>query len=154
MKIRKANINDFDRVKELLLQVHEVHANNREDIFIKGKKKFKDDEIKKILEDKNSLLYVAEENEIVLGHILMYILETKNIDSLVERKVLFIDDLCVDRNARGKSIGTKLCKFAEDIAKENFVDAINLNVWNFNKDSLKFYEKLGYKALKTLMEKR
>ena len=47
--IRKATTNDIPRILELLSQVNDVHAEGRPDYFIKGKRKYEENELRKIL---------------------------------------------------------------------------------------------------------
>ena len=56
---------------------------------------------------------------------------------------MYIDDLCVDKNCRGKGIGKKLYSQVLQIGKEKNMDSIELMVWGFNKNAIKFYEKIG-----------
>ena len=67
-------------------------------------------------------------------------------------KTLFIDDLCVDKEARGKKLGEKLYQFALDYAKELGCYNVTLHVWNDNAGALRFYERLGMRPRYTEME--
>ena len=67
-------------------------------------------------------------------------------------KSLYIDDLCVDENCRGKHIGTKLFAFVKDYAKDIGCYNVTLNVWSCNEGAMKFYESLGMKPQKVGME--
>ena len=67
-------------------------------------------------------------------------------------KTLFIDDLCVDKEARGQKIGEQLYQFALDYAKELGCYNLTLHVWNDNAGALRFYERLGMKPRYTEME--
>jgi len=55
---------------------------------------------------------------------------------------VWIEELVVKEEFRGKGIGTKLMKELEKVAKEKKFGAISLNTKKFN---LKFYEDLGFK---------
>ena len=68
-------------------------------------------------------------------------------------KTLFIEDLCIDENARGQKIGEQLCHFAEKFAQEMGCYNLTLNVWNDNAGALRFYEHQGFKPQETIMEK-
>ena len=59
MNIRKASTKDIPRIKELLQQVLEIHANIRPDIFIPGTAKYTEKELEDILSDENRPIYVA-----------------------------------------------------------------------------------------------
>ena len=69
------------------------------------------------------------------------------------RKELYIDDLCVDENARGGGVATALFRYVTDIAKAEGANFITLNVWQGN-SALKFYEKMGMKPRKIMMEQK
>lgn len=154
INIVKAEKKHLKELNELLYQVHDVHVNGRPDIFKKGVKKFTDEELIKLLEEKNKPIFIAvdKDTDEVLGHLFCIYQYIENNESLENRKVLFIDDLCVHEKARGKSIGKKLCEFSLELAKKEKFDAVTLNIWNFNEDAFRLYEKLGFKPLKTLME--
>ena len=151
--IRKANFNDIDGIISLLFQVHALHANGRPDIFKTGGIKYTKEDVKEIIANENTPIFVFlnDEND-VLGYTFCEIKETKEDTSLHSRKTLYIDDLCVDKNARGQHVGTKLYDYTVDFAKSIDCDSITLNVWEFNEGARKFYEKCGMKPLKTVME--
>ena len=151
--IRQANSGDIGGIISLLYQVHKVHADGRPDIFIPGGIKYTEENVKDILENKNTpvFVFVNEDNK-VLGYAFYEIKETKGDTSLQDRKTLYIDDLCVDENARGQHIGTALHEHAVSFAKSIGCNSVTLNVWELNDVARKFYEKCGMKPLKTVME--
>lgn len=51
MKVRRAEERDIPRIGELLLQVAEVHAKGRPDLFKAGQRKYTGEELKAILRD-------------------------------------------------------------------------------------------------------
>ena len=150
--IRRAENKDIDRINELLFQVQKVHSDKRPDIFKAGEKKYTTDELKEIIADDNRPIYVYVENEKILGYSFCIYQIQDETPQLHRRKTLYIDDLCVDGEARGKHIGTLLYDFIVKTAKENECDSITLNVWALNDGAKAFYEKMGLKPLKTTME--
>ena len=78
--------------------------------------------------------------------------ETENDGPQKAVKTLFIDDLCVDKDARGQKLGEKLYQFALDYAKELGCYNLTLHVWNDNAGAVRFYERLGMKPRYTEME--
>ena len=99
------------------------------------------------------ILKVVEENGEVLGYAFCVITQHINNNILTDIKSLYIDDLCVDENARGKHIGTELYNYVLDYAKEIGCYNITLNVWSLNESAMKFYEKCGLNPQKTTLEK-
>ena len=151
--IRKATENDIKGIISLLYQVHAVHAEGRPDIFIPGGIKYTEENVKEILKKENSPIFVLNnEEDKVLGYAFCEIKETKGDTSLQDRKTLYIDDLCVDENARGQHVGTKIYEYVAEYAKSISCDSITLNVWEFNDSAKIFYERRGLKPLKTVME--
>ena len=49
--IRKATHNDIPRILEFLSQVNDVHAEGRPDFFIKGKRKYDEEDLLKIINE-------------------------------------------------------------------------------------------------------
>ncbi|AWI50480.1 GNAT family N-acetyltransferase [Actinobacillus porcitonsillarum] len=153
--IRPAKTEDVARIAELLYQVHAVHAEARPDIFQAGKRKYNDEEIVALLADEQKPIFVYEdENGTVQGYAFCVYQITQGIPALFDRKVLYIDDLCVDASQRGKKIGEKLYQHVVAYAKENGCDSVTLHVWNDNQGAFRFYERLGLEPLKTLMEQK
>ena len=153
MNIRKANERDIGGINKLLYQVHRIHAEGRPDIFRLGNKKYNDDELCAIIADDNAPVFVAvDESENILGYAFCIYQEVKDNASLCDRKTVYIDDLCVDATLRGQHIGTALYDYVKEEAKKEGCQAVTLNVWCLNEGAMRFYEKLGMKSLKVVME--
>ena len=153
MIIRRAKKDDSPYIINLLEQVLEVHHKGRPDIFKGQCRKYTDDELYDIIEDDSKPIFVAQENGEVLGYAFCVITQHINNNILTDIKSLYIDDLCVDENARGKHIGTKLYDYVLNYAKEIGCYNITLNVWSLNESAMKFYEKCGLEPQKITMEK-
>ena len=76
----------------------------------------------------------------------------ENDPVLCDRKVLYIDDLCVDESRRGQGIATRLYDRVCEFARESGCHAVTLNVWCGNDSAMAFYEKRGMKPQKIGME--
>jgi len=151
--IRRALPKDIERINALLLQVLTVHASGRPDIFIPGTKKYTDNELLSIIaDDKTPVFVYADENDIVLGYAFCVHEEIRNSNNMHDMKTLYIDDICVDEKNRGQHIATKLYRHVEQYAKESGCYRITLNVWEINPVARKYYESMGMKPLKTVME--
>ncbi|EHJ53020.1 GNAT family N-acetyltransferase [Streptococcus macacae] len=156
MSIRLAQKKDIPALKKLLNQIFQVHAQARPDLFKQKEEgsKFSEIELKELLQNELKPIFVyVDEKDQVLAHLFLTIQETKESKILKAVKTLFIEDLCVSEESRGQKIGLKLYHFAEEYARDKGCYNLTLNVWNANKDALKFYEHLGLSAKKTEMEK-
>lgn len=153
MNIRRADERDIAGINKLLYQVHRIHAEGRPDIFRLGNKKYNDEELCAILACDTTPIFVAvDDEEKVLGYAFCIYEETKNNPSLMDRKTVYIDDLCVDATERGQHIGTALYDYVKDEAKKEGCSAVTLNVWCLNEGAMRFYEKCGMKPQKVVME--
>ena len=153
VKIRPAKEDDICVIDELLYEVHKVHSDTRPDLFKKGAKKYTDDELKTIINDENTPVFVAEKAGVVLGYAFCIHKQFLNNNNMTDVKTLYIDDLCVDENARGQHIGTLLYEYVINFAKEHGYYNVTLNVWANNVNAVKFYENIGLKIQKIGMEK-
>lgn len=150
MNIRRAEERDIPQIEELLYQVHKVHSDKRPDLFITGAKKYTTDELKNILHNEETPVYVADDDGCVLGY--AFCVYENHRNNSTHYTSLYIDDLCVSEKSRGQKIGTKLYKFVLDVAKRNGCHNLTLNVWACNESARKFYESCGLQIQKYGME--
>ena len=150
--IRLAVENDIPKMLDLLSQVCLVHHRGRPDIFKLGTK-YSSQDLKVLLADKERPILVAvDENDSVMGYCFCIFQQHNDNSVLTDIKTLYIDDLCVDENLRGKHIGKQLYQAAVKLAKENGCYNLTLNVWSCNPSALRFYESMGLKPQKIGME--
>ena len=149
--IRKANKGDIQRIIELLHQVNMVHHVLRPDLFKPYTTKYNEQELEVMLDDDSKPIFVNDEGA-VLGYAFCQITEVKGDQLLEDIKTLYIDDICVDENARGKHVGKELYEYVRDYAKTIGCNNITLNVWEGNEPALHFYKNMGMQVQKTTME--
>ena len=68
------------------------------------------------------------------------------------RDFLDIDEFCVDDAFRRTGVATEMISFIRSYAKAQGFDRIELNMWEFNKDALAFYEAVGFTTYRRYME--
>ena len=149
--VRRANKNDIKRIIELLHQVDMVHHVLRPDLFKPNTTKYDERELEVLLSDDSKPVFVFDDGT-VLGHAFCIITEVKDDKLLQDIKTLYIDDICVDENARGKHVGKALYEFVHDYAQSIGCNNITLNVWDGNAPALNFYRNMVMKVQKTTME--
>ncbi len=149
--IRQATITDIPRLIDLLHQVNRLHHCLRPDLFKPDTTKYSEQELEQLLGDESKPIFVYGDSE-VLGYVFCQVTEVKNDRLLQDRKILYIDDLCVDEAARGKHVGKALFDFVRDYAKSIGCHAITLNVWEGNEAAIRFYQNMGMQPQKTEME--
>ena len=151
MMIRKANKKDIKRIIELLHQVNMVHHVIRPDLFKPHTTKYNEQELETMLNDDSKPIFVFDDG-MVLGYAFCQVSVVMNNQLLEDIKTLYIDDICVDENARGKHVGKALYEYVRDYAKSIDCNNITLNVWEGNEPALCFYRSMGMQVQKTTME--
>ena len=140
--IRMAKEEDFKQLHKLIMQVHKIHVEERSDMY-KNVDPLNFEEFKNELLDTNNIYLVAEIDKKVVGLCFSQIKKISNNKIMKDREILNISDICVDKDERRKGIGKKLYSQVLQIGKEKNMDSIELMVWRFNKNAIKFYEKIG-----------
>ena len=153
MKVRRAELKDIPGILKLLVQVEMVHHNGRPDIFKGPVKKYHAEELESILGDDHTPVFVCVDDEDnVLGHAFCIHKQEKDNSVLTDIRTLYIDDICVDEDVRGKHVGRTLYEHVLEYAKAEGFYNITLNVWSCNPGAMKFYESLGFRPQKLGME--
>ena len=153
LTIRTAENKDTAKVLDLLHQVLDVQADLRPDLFISGTTKYTDEELHAIFADDATPVYVAvNEADEVLGYAFCVLEEPVPSNKLHPHRTLYIDDICVDSAARGQHVATRLYEYVKAEAERLGCYNITLNVWAGNDGAQKFYEAMGMKPRKTMME--
>lgn len=152
MEIRFAVPGDIPRMISLLQQVGQVHHEIRPDLFRCGAQKYDVAALEALLQDPSRPILAAVEDGILVGYAFCILQVTQGDPVLEDRKVLYIDDLCVDENRRGQGIATALYDRVCAYARELNCHAVTLNVWCGNDSAMRFYESRGLKPQKIGME--
>lgn len=151
--IRRAQPSDSAAIMDLLRQVNDVHAHGRPDLFVEGRTKYTPDELARIIADDDRPIFVAaNEDGAVLGYAFCVREDHAGANNLQPIATLYIDDICVDEDARGKHVGTALYRHVLDYARAHGYHNVTLNAWAANPAAVKFYESLGMRVYKYGME--
>ena len=149
MEIRRAARSDIQGINKLLRQVLEVHHKGRPDLFKGGVKKYTDNELADIIADDSRPIFAAFDSGKLVGYAFCVIQQHPGDNILTDIKTLYIDDLCVDENERGKHVGSTVYKYVLGYARSIGC----YNVTTCNPGAVRFYEKMGLVPQKIGMEK-
>ena len=152
--IRRAELRDIPGLMQLLLQVDMVHHNGRPDLFKGPATKYTEAELADILANDSTPVFVLTDDadSRVLGHAFCIMQQHENDHVLTDIRTLYIDDICVDENARRQHVGRRLYDAVLAYAKEQGCYNVTLNVWTCNPGAQAFYESCGMKPQKIGME--
>ncbi len=147
--IRKLTIQDYSQVEAIMQQVHALHVGWRPDVYRAVDVVMEEEQYLPAIESGMALGY--EEQGCILG--IAFFRERKVGNSKqVARRTLFIEDLAVLEEYRGKGIGKKLLEKVQEIAKEQGCDGVELQVNARNQAALEMYRHCGYSEKSINME--
>lgn len=149
--ISKLEIEDIAHAAKLIQALHEKMVDMRRDIFIPKQENWKE-YLESKLENEDYVLLVARDENKVVG---VCSAEIKHLGDNVEtriRDILFIDYIAVDEEYRRCKIGTKLLDEIKKIAMDQDISTVELNVWGFNENAIKFYDNNQMKPKRIVYE--
>ena len=152
VSVRFAAPEDLPRVNVLRKQVNDLHVAGKPDVFRPGFCDELRDYVYVIQNDPQKKIAVAEANGVICGFaVLNHIVRPEN-PFMFERDFLDIDEFGVDENCRRQGIASALIAFIRDYAREQGFRRLELNMWEFNRGALAFYETAGFKTFRRYME--
>lgn len=132
--IRKAIPNDISTIIELIKELAEYEKLSH--LVITS-----EDGLKQSLfgEDKFVEVYIAEYDGMVAGQALFF----RNYSTFLGKPGIYLEDLYVKPEYRGKGIGKALLMKIISIAKERNYGRVEWSVLDWNKPAIDFYNSLG-----------
>ena len=153
MYVRRAKDKDIPRLKELLLQVLNIHAEGRPDIFIPNTTKYSDEELRAMIHNEDTPIFVgADDNDTAVGYAMCIVQHRLHSSNMTDIITVFIDDLCVDQNMRHSGCGRQIYEAVKAYARSIGAYHITLNVWTCNPSAAAFYESIGLSKMEYVME--
>jgi len=150
MNIREANIMDINKIMDLEDQIFKIHYKARPDWIEKNPRNY--EYKKQFIEENNGKIFIAEEDNKIIGLCIFNIRVIKDHQMFFDMVNIEIENICVDEKYRKKGIGKKLLEKVKIYAKENNIKNIELSVWEFNENALKFYKNMGMETRIRRME--
>lgn len=138
IKIRKAKIEDSKKMLKLIKELADFEKLKSPD-KLAAKRLIKDAFSKK---PPFQLLAIEYDNKIA-GYVIYFF----KYSSFLARKTLYLEDIFVSENYRGKGIGKFVFKKLHKIAKKNECGRIEWVVLDWNQNAIDFYDKLGAQHL-------
>jgi diamine N-acetyltransferase len=146
--IRKANIGDYDIINKLYWQSDCFHYNNEPYIYEKTDEGCRTKEyIESLLNEEKNILIALETEKEIIGFLYAYEETKGHLPFHKKRKYIVIDNIVIDENYRNNGYGEKLLDYIIEYAKNGKYNDILLNVYRFNENAIKLYEKKGFKII-------
>jgi len=154
LTIREATEEDYDELCSLYAEVDALHSRNLPRIFrdVPGPARPRQ-YIFETIASEDALLLVAEDAGRVVGLLHAEVRPVPEYDLLVPRRFAHIGDIVVTETYRGHGVGRRLMEHAHRWAGEKGLSEVELNVFEFNRAAVTFYEELGYETTSRRMHK-
>jgi diamine N-acetyltransferase len=154
MIIRKAVPWDYDALCALFDQVDALHRDKLPGMFQKPEGPVRDKKhIEALMANEDVALYIAEADGCLLGFVHAVVRESPQRSIYRQRRYALIDNMAVKKGERRKGIGQSLMKKASQWAIEKGATTIDLCVYDFNEEAVRFYQSLGFNGVWRFMSK-
>ena len=130
----------FD-VNRLARQVHEMHVAWRPDLFQMPEELYPEELYSQLIKARE--LYVAKLNGTVVGYCWLR-MRVSDAIGRIPRKIMLIDQLCVDEALRNHGIGTQMMEEVRVLARAFGCTDLQLGVYPQNDEAVSFYQKCGF----------
>lgn len=132
---------DWEDVHRLSVQIHDLHACWRPDIYYHSDEPYPREAFLKGIEDK--LVFVAKHHDTVIGYVVLSFI-SKGGPGTVEKKVMRLDSICVDEVCRGRGIGKAIMADVCALCRAFGCEELVLGVHPENETAIAFYQKCGF----------
>ncbi|MBN1211376.1 MAG: GNAT family N-acetyltransferase [candidate division Zixibacteria bacterium] len=160
LSIHKAVEADIETLCRLYYEFHEYHVDGVPDRLISLGPFDKYDssklitELKKILDDDNADILIAESDNRAVGLVEIYLREDEPDPQRVAYRYGHLQSLYVLQKFRGRGFGSRLVTAAEKWVRDKGGSEIQLDTWEFEGDPVVFYEHCGYRTVRRKMVRK
>ena len=152
--LRAAKFGDYEALCALLAEGDGLHSDHLPHFFRRAPGLARSPSyIRSLIADPSVGLFVALDDEALVGCLIIGARQTPDFPILVPRSYAVVEVIVVKETHRGLGIGKQLMSQAEHWAYEQGLEAVELNVFEFNDRARSFYEELGYETVSRRMVK-
>ncbi len=159
--IRSAHVRDIEALCPLYHEFHEFHVYGVPDRLQSARTSEGPDKhrelaakLKKIIEDNNAAILIAEIDNRTVGLAEVYIREDEPNPLRICYKYAYLQSLIVSEAWRRQGIGLQLLTSCEEWARQMNAMEMRLDTWEFDKGPFRFYERQGYRTLRRTMVRK
>ncbi len=149
--IRSAVKEDHPAITTIGFETQQIHAEAYPTIFRQGVSGIPLEYFTRMIEGKDTTVFVAESEQHVVGYVFLNVNDAPPYGYLMPRRVAEISDIAVLKAYNSKGIGHQLFAASVEWAKARGATDLELQVWEFNKNAIAFYERLGMAPINRTM---
>ncbi len=152
IQVRFAGEEDLGRVNVLRKQVNDLHVAGKPEVFRPGFCDALRDYIHEIRQDPRKRIVVAEEDGSICGFAVLNHITRPENPFMFERDFMDVDEFGVAEEHRRHGVASAMMGFIRKYTKEEGLNRLELNMWEFNRNALAFYEAAGFRTYRRYME--
>jgi GNAT superfamily N-acetyltransferase len=141
LEIKKATLSDIPTIKNFIMELA-IYEKLENEVVVTDELL-----IENIFTNPIAHCVLAFENDTPIGFALYFY----NYSTFIGRKGLYLEDLYVQPNYRGKGYGKKILLHLVQIAKNEHCGRMEWSVLKWNKPAIDFYDRIGAEAMKEWM---
>lgn len=155
IEIRKAKPEHATEIFRLSDAVQERHAENHPDIF-----KYPTDisEVEGFFRERicaqDNSIFIATHSDHTVGYVWCTIQKMKENPFKYGRDMIYIHQISVDPKYQRKGVGRKLLEAVGRLAREENIQCLALDTWEFNIEAHSFFEQFGFSRYNINMWRR
>lgn len=152
MEVRYARREELEGINKLRQAVNALHAAGRPDIFSNEKSGEMDTYLDEQLDRGKMSVIAALSGGEVWGYAVVEYVEKPASPYTLPLRYYHVVELGVDERHRRQGVARALTEFMKKDARERGFSRIELDMWEFNRDALRFYEAAGFSTYRRHME--
>ena len=146
MKIIPAQIEHLDSLVKLNAEVQNLHIGFEPEIFKQPSHNEVVAMFEEFLMDEDRKTLICFEKNQLIGYISLRIGGHEGHALCFPQKWIYIDQIGVTAKFRRKGVGKKLIEAAQEIARQNQINRLMLDVWNVNQNAKEFFKAQGFNS--------
>ena len=138
--ISKLEMEDVKEAAKLVASLADYTLDKRPDIFIPNYENWESN-LRERIESSDYHMIVAKEDNNIVGTCVAEIKHLGDDEVTKRRDILFIEYIIVKDEYKRLGIGTSMLNHMKEFVKKNNIPSLELTVWGYNEDAIKFYNK-------------
>ncbi len=141
---------DREAIEAMAQQVHNLHVSWRPDAYEAVPELYPQTRFDEAVRQRQ--LYTAKLGGVVVGYVLLTIRTVEGLGRK-KRKIMLVDEICVEESCRFQGIGKEMMGDAQVLARAFGCDGLQLGVDPHNDVAVGFYQKCGFQISSINMKK-
>ena len=150
--VRYATLDDLNQINIIRKQVNDLHVKGYPNFFKPGFSQAIQEYAKEYINQNDKFLLVYEDNGLICSYAMVNVVIKPETPYRYQLQYLEIEEIGTLQTQQGKGYAKEIIQNIKNIALERKLHKIELNMWNFNENASKFYEKVGFKTYRKYLE--